>query len=66
MGSDPKLQSALALAQALARLRAAEDWTLEAVETGEEQEGSEFVCVLRLRWAEAVPEDEEELKKFIL
>lgn len=67
MPSDRRLQSALDLARAVAKSRAADDWELEAIETGESGEDEPtFVLVLRLRWAEAAPSDPDELKRHIL
>lgn len=56
MPADPRLESALRLAAQIGRLRAAEAWTVDKVETGPEapdEEGAEgFVLVVYLRYVE--------------
>jgi hypothetical protein len=46
MPSDPRLESALALAARIARLRAAEDWVTEKVEAGIADLGDEGECFM--------------------
>jgi hypothetical protein len=68
MPSDPRLASALRLAQAIARMRMADDWQVETVgATEDDGEGrGDFYLTITLRWMEAASEDPEELRRHIL
>lgn len=66
MPADPRLKSALALAAAIGRLRAAEDWSVQNVAAAEDadDDAAAFYLTVTLRFEKSV--EGEDLSRHIL